>query len=84
MTRATPSASTARYRRANSCTDSQRPRTSAGRTNRSPSLRTGYVVATVGFLIVITWALTPLLIPGLGCAALAVVAIPGRPRKSED
>ncbi|QNP55759.1 hypothetical protein [Tessaracoccus defluvii] len=45
---------------------------------------TGYVVATVGFLIVITWALTPLLIPGLGCAALAVVAIPGRPRKSED
>ncbi len=42
------------------------------------------MVATVGFLIVITWALTPLLIPGLGCAALAVVAIPGRPRKSED
>ena len=27
------------------------------------------MVATVGFLIVNTWALTPLLIPGLGCAA---------------
>ena len=29
----------------------------------------------------VTWALVPLVIPALGCAALAVVAVPERPRR---
>lgn len=39
-----------------------------------------YLTATVGFVGVVTWALPPLLIPALGCAALAVIAIPERRR----
>lgn len=38
-----------------------------------------YLVAVVGFVGVLTWALPPLILPALGCAALAVVAIPERP-----
>jgi hypothetical protein len=41
---------------------------------------TAYLVATAGFVVVVTWALPPLLIPALGLAALAVVAIPVRRR----
>ncbi len=41
-----------------------------------------YIVATAGFVVVVTWALPPLFIAGIGCAALAVVAIPARPRRS--
>lgn len=37
-----------------------------------------YLLATVGFVAVVTWALPPLLIAGLGCTALAAVAIPER------
>lgn len=37
-----------------------------------------YLVATVGFVAALTWALLPLIVAGLGCAALAVVAIPER------
>lgn len=40
-----------------------------------------YLTATAGFVVVVTWVLVPLLIPALGCAALAVVAIPGRRRR---
>lgn len=40
-----------------------------------------YLVATVGFVGVVTWALPPLFIAAIGCAALAVVAIPARPRR---
>ncbi|WP_221933090.1 hypothetical protein [Tessaracoccus rhinocerotis] len=41
-----------------------------------------YLLATAGFVVVLTWALTPLVVPALGCAALAVVAVPGRPRRA--
>lgn len=39
-----------------------------------------YLVATAGFVCVATWALLPLFLPAIGCAALAVVAIPERRR----
>ncbi|MFT4156743.1 MAG: hypothetical protein QM630_02275 [Microbacterium sp.] len=37
-----------------------------------------YVAATAVFVGVVTWMLAPLVIAGLGCSALAVVAIPAR------
>jgi hypothetical protein len=40
-----------------------------------------YLAATAAFVVVVTWALPPLLIPALGCAALAVIAIPARARR---
>lgn len=42
---------------------------------------TMYLAATLAFVVVVTWALPPLLVPALGCAALAVVAIPARRRR---
>ncbi|MDY0908446.1 hypothetical protein [Microbacterium sp. CFBP9034] len=39
-----------------------------------------YLAATAVFVGVATWTLAPLLIPALGCAVLAVVAIPTRRR----
>ncbi|WP_084078878.1 DUF624 domain-containing protein [Demequina sp. NBRC 110057] len=42
-----------------------------------------YLACTAGFVGVVTWMLTPLIVPALGCAALAIVAIPARPRKGE-
>jgi hypothetical protein len=41
-----------------------------------------YLLATAAFVCVVTWALVPLVIPALGCAALAVVAIPERRRRA--
>lgn len=41
-----------------------------------------YLVATAIFVCVVTWALPPLVIAGLGCAALAVIAIPARRRRA--
>ncbi len=41
-----------------------------------------YLLATLVFVVVVTWALPPLFVAAIGCAALAVVAIPGRPRRS--
>lgn len=38
-----------------------------------------YLAAAAGFVGVVTWVLPPLILPALGCAALAVVAIPERP-----
>ena len=42
-----------------------------------------YLASTAGFVGVATWALPALLVPALGCAALAIVAIPARPRKGD-
>jgi len=41
-----------------------------------------YVVATGVFAAVVTWQLVPLVIPALGCIALAIVAVPERPRRT--
>jgi hypothetical protein len=43
-----------------------------------------YLVATAVFAGVVTWQLIPLVIPALGCIALAIVAVPERPRRSTD
>jgi hypothetical protein len=40
----------------------------------------GYLLATGVFAGVVTWQLAPLVIPALGCVALAIVAVPERPR----
>lgn len=40
-----------------------------------------YFAATVVFVGVVSWALIPLFIPAIGCAALAVVAVPARRRR---
>ncbi|MFV0286378.1 MAG: hypothetical protein ACK5IM_08360, partial [Demequina sp.] len=42
-----------------------------------------YLACTAVFVGVVAWMLPPLVVPALGCAALAVVAIPARPRKGE-
>jgi hypothetical protein len=39
-----------------------------------------FLAATAGFVGVVTWMLAPLIVPALGCAALAVVAVPERRR----
>lgn len=39
-----------------------------------------YLLATALFAGVVTWQLFPLVIPALGCVALAIVAVPERPR----
>ncbi|MFE5672220.1 hypothetical protein ACFQ58_11510 [Agromyces sp. NPDC056523] len=39
-----------------------------------------YLVATAVFAVVVTWQLVPLVVPALGCVALAIVAVPERPR----
>ena len=41
-----------------------------------------YLAATAAFVVIVTWVLAPLVIPALGCAALAVVAVPERPRRA--
>jgi hypothetical protein len=46
---------------------------------RADVVGAAYLVMAAGFVVVVTWALPPLLLPALGCAALAVVAIPSRP-----
>jgi hypothetical protein len=40
-----------------------------------------YIAAAAVFVGVVTWALIPLFIPAVGCAALAVVAVPARRRR---
>lgn len=40
-----------------------------------------YLVATVVFAGVVTWQLAPLIVPALGCVALAVFAVPERPSR---
>ena len=41
-----------------------------------------FLVATAVFVCVLTWVLVPLVIPALGCAALAVIAVPERRRRA--
>ncbi|MCK6079268.1 hypothetical protein KZX37_01380 [Microbacterium sp. EYE_5] len=41
-----------------------------------------YLLAAAGFVVVLTWVLVPLLPAALGCAALAAVAVPERPRRA--
>lgn len=41
-----------------------------------------YLLATAGFVAIVTWVLAPLIVPSLGCAALAVVAVPHRARRA--
>jgi len=41
-----------------------------------------FLIATAVFVCVLTWVLVPLVIPALGCAALAVIAIPERRRRA--
>lgn len=41
-----------------------------------------YLGATAVFVVVVTWALVPLILPALGMAALAAVAIPERRRRA--
>lgn len=40
-----------------------------------------YLLATAVFVVVLTWVLPPLFIAAIGCTALAVVAVPQRPRR---
>jgi hypothetical protein len=40
-----------------------------------------YLVVAAGFAVILTWMLPPLIVAGLGCAALAVVAVPARRRR---
>ncbi|MGC5224288.1 hypothetical protein ACPW96_17115 [Micromonospora sp. DT81.3] len=55
---------------------------SVPRTLRGDIPGTLYFAATAVFVVVLTWALPPLIIPALGCAALAAVAIPARARRT--
>jgi len=41
-----------------------------------------FLAAAAALVCILTWVLVPLVIPALGCAALAVVAIPARRRRS--
>lgn len=43
-----------------------------------------YLLAGVLFVGVVSWQLLPLVVPGVGCLILAVIAIPERPRRTAD
>ena len=47
-------------------------------TLRSDLVGTAYLLASAGFTAIVTWQLAPLIMPALGCVALAIVAIPER------
>jgi len=49
-------------------------------TVRADAVGALYIAATAVFVGVVTWALIPLFIPAIGCAALAVIAVPVRRR----
>ncbi len=53
------------------------------KTLRADPIGALYVLATCVFVAVATWALPPLIVPALGCAALAAVAIPVRRRETK-
>lgn len=48
---------------------------------RADAVGAAYIAAAAVFVGVVTWALIPLFIPAIGCAALAVVAVPVRRRR---
>jgi hypothetical protein len=50
-------------------------------TLRADPAGAAYLFATAVFAGVVTWQLAPLIIPALGCIALAIVAAPERPRR---
>ena len=54
---------------------------SVPRTVRDDPAGAAYLLATAGFAAVVTWQLFPLVIAALGCIALAIVAVPERPRR---
>jgi hypothetical protein len=51
------------------------------RTVAADPVGAAYLVAAGVFAVVVTWQLLPLVVPALGCVALAVVAVPERPRR---
>lgn len=51
---------------------------------RADAAGAAYIAAAAIFTGVVTWALVPLFIAGIGCAALAVVAVPARRRRGDD
>ncbi|MGN7950265.1 hypothetical protein ACTJKH_16095 [Microbacterium sp. 22215] len=51
---------------------------------RADAAGAAYIAAAAVFTGVVTWALAPLFIAGIGCAALAVVAVPARRRRGEN
>lgn len=51
---------------------------------RADAVGAAYLAAAAVFTGVVTWALAPLFIAGIGCAALAVVAVPARRRRGDD
>ncbi|MEI5584684.1 MULTISPECIES: hypothetical protein [unclassified Agromyces] len=53
------------------------------RTVASDPVGAAYLVAAAVFAVVVTWQLLPLVVPALGCVALAIVAVPERPRRGE-
>ncbi|WP_136706433.1 hypothetical protein [Agromyces sp. H66] len=53
----------------------------APRAIRDDPVGAAYLLATGVFAVVVTWQLAPLVVPALGCVALAIVAAPERPRR---
>ncbi|WP_448003573.1 DUF624 domain-containing protein [Agromyces bauzanensis] len=51
---------------------------------RADLVGAAYLLATAVFAAVVTWQLAPLVVPALGCVALAIVAAPERPRRGRD
>lgn len=51
---------------------------------RDDPVGAAYLLATGVFAVVVTWQLAPLVVPALGCVALAIVAAPERPRRGRE
>ena len=49
---------------------------------RSDPVGVIYMLAGVVFVGVVSWQLLPLVVPGIGCLVLAVLALPERPRRN--
>lgn len=50
---------------------------------KADAVGAAFIAAAAVFVGVTTWALIPLFLPAIGCAALAVVAVPARRRRGE-
>lgn len=53
----------------------------ASRSVAADPIGAAYLVAAAVFAVVVTWQLLPLIVPALGCVALAIVAVPERPAR---
>jgi hypothetical protein len=42
-----------------------------------------YLLASIAFVVVVTWQFAPLVVPGVGCLVLAVIAIPERKERPD-